>query len=183
MVNKRSLVVLAVLLVALSGCLGGGEPTDGANTTPDAPENGGDADGIGVDAPEPYTDARVEFSVGGGRRGELGVEIAETPAERRRGLSGRDSLPDGTGMLFVYNSAGERAFWMRNTLVPLDMIFVDAEMRVLNVEHAPTEPLDTPNDELTRYRSDGPAQYVVETDRGYANRTGVSPGDRLVIER
>jgi uncharacterized membrane protein (UPF0127 family) len=173
MPERSALVVL--VLVALSGCLGAGG-------TPDNATDGAEIEVPEVDAPEPYTDATVAFASDGEVRGELGVEISDTRRERARGLMGRDSLPDNAGMLFVYDGARELSFWMKNTLVPLDIIFVGEDMRVLNVEHASTEP-GVPDDELTRYRSDGGAQYVVEAERGYANRTGVSPGDRLVIER
>jgi uncharacterized membrane protein (UPF0127 family) len=160
--------VLVVCLVAAPGCLGGGT----------SPEDGN----VSVDAPEPYTDTKVRFVVDGQELGELAVETAETRSERARGLMERESLPEGTGMLFVYDTPAPRGFWMKDTLVPLDIIFVDGDMRVLNVEHASPEP-GVPDDELTRYRSDGAAQYVVEAERGYANRTGVSSGDRLVIRR
>lgn len=161
-------LVLVVCLVAAPGCLGGGT----------SPEDGN----VSVDAPEPYTDAKVRFVVDGQERGELAVETADTRGERARGLMERESLPEGTGMLFVYDTPAPRGFWMKDTLVPLDIIFVDGDMRVLNVEHASPEP-GVPEDELTRYRSDGAAQYVVEAERGYANETGVSAGDRLVIRR
>jgi uncharacterized membrane protein (UPF0127 family) len=156
-------VSLLVLAVVTSGCVT-------------------DREGTGIDAPEPYTDATVAFVVDGEQTGELAVEIAETRRERARGLMERESVPDGAGMLFVYEDAAPRAFWMKNTLVPLDIIFVNEEMRVLNVEHASPEPY-TPEDELTRYHSDGPARYVVEAERGYANETGVSSGDELIIRR
>jgi uncharacterized membrane protein (UPF0127 family) len=135
-----------------------------------------------VDAPEPYTDATAGFVIDGEVRGAIGVEIAETRRERAVGLMERDSLPDGTGMLFVYGSAAPRSFWMKNTLVPLDIVFVGSDMRVLNIEHASPES-GVPEDELNRYGSDGTAQYVVEAERGYANETGLSPGDELIVSR
>ena len=169
MPRKLRILVLVICLVIASGCLGGDQTSPGDGN-------------VTVDAPEPYTDAKINFVVDGEERGELGVEIADTRGERARGLMERDSLPEGTGMLFVYDTPAPRGFWMKNTLVPLDIIFVDGDMRVLNVEHASPEP-GVPDDELTRYRSDGAAQYVVEAERGYANETGVSAGDRLVIRR
>ena len=174
--NRRHVLVTVVVCLMASGCLGvgGNTPNDA-----DAPWNGSVEE---VDAPEPYTDADLAFVVDGEQRGGLGVEISNTTEERRRGLMGRESLPEDAGMLFVYDSAAPRSFWMKNTLVPLDIIFVDGEGRVLNVEHASTEP-GVPDDELAGYTSDGAAQYVVEVERGYANETGVSAGDRLVIER
>lgn len=193
--KRTALVLLTIALVLLSGCLGGGaeevEPdpenddapaADDETDTDEGEDGSGDSNGTGIDAPEPYTDAEVAFVVDGEERGVLSVEVADTASERQRGLMYRESLPNGTGMLFVYGRANQRRFWMKNTLVPLDIIFVDSNGRVLNVEHAVPEP-NTPDDELTRYRSDGPAQFVVEAERGYANRTGISAGDRLVVRR
>jgi len=198
--KRKALVLFIIVLVLVTGCLGGGSEEvgpDADDTSPaadadtgtndDGDSSGGDGDdgdGAGMDAPEPYTDAEVAFIVDGEQRGELAVEVADTVSEIERGLMERESLPNGTGMLFVYGSAGQRRFWMKNTLVPLDIIFVDTNGRVVNVEHA------SPGFEGERvcsnpdyYCSDGPAQFVVEAERGYANRTGISPGDQLVIRR
>lgn len=191
--KRKALVLLIVVLVLVTGCLGGGTAEDGPDADKNLPDtgtdtdeedssSGGDADGTGIDAPEPYTDREVAFVVDGEQRGELSVEVANNNNEIRRGLMERESLPNGTGMLFVYGSASQKRFWMKNTLVPLDIIFVDSELRVVNVEHA------SPGFEGERtcsnpdyYCSDGPAQFVVEAERGYANRTGISSGDQLVI--
>lgn len=198
--KRNALVLLIIVLVLVTGCLGGGTAEDGPDADTNTPDtdadtdtdtntnddsSGDDGDGTGIDAPEPYTDAEVAFVVDGEEHGELAVEVADTPSEIRDGLMHRESLPNGTGMLFVYPpNAGQRKFWMKNTLVPLDIIFVDSDGRVINVEHA------SPGFEGERvcsnpdyYCSDGPAQFVVEAERGYANRTGISPGDELVIRR
>jgi len=193
--KRKALVLFIIVLVLVTGCLGGGTAEDGPDADTNLPDtgtdtdeedssSGGNGDGAGMDAPEPYTDAEVAFIVDGEQRGELAVEVADTVSEIERGLMERESLPNGTGMLFVYGSAGQRRFWMKNTLVPLDIIFVDTNGRVVNVEHA------SPGFEGERtcsnpdyYCSDGPAQFVVEAERGYANRTGISPGDQLVIRR
>ncbi len=192
---KKEALVLLITLVLVTGCLGGGaeevepgadanSPTADADTDTDtSDDNPGGGDGeTGVDAPEPYTDAEVAFFVDGEERGELAVEVADTRSEIGDGLMERESLPNGTGMLFVYGREGQRRFWMKDTLVPLDIIFVDSELRVVNVEHASPgfdgERVCTDTD---YYCSDGPAQFVVEAERGYANRTGISPGDQLVV--
>lgn len=167
--NVRLLLCVLVVLALTSGCV-----STGGNTT----------DGNETGATEPYTDATVAFVIDGEERGTLNVEIADEHGERVRGLQNRESLPDGTGMLFVYPNQERRTYWMKDTFVPLDIIFVDRDRRVINVEHA------SPGFEGSRvcqnpdyYCSDGPAQYVVEAERGYANRTGLSSGDELVIRR
>jgi uncharacterized membrane protein (UPF0127 family) len=103
-------------------------------------------------------------------RVRLAVEIAETAEARARGLMGRVLSDYLVGMLFVFASAEQQTFWMRNTPSSLDMIFVDAAGKVLNVA-AYTTPM---SDQL--YSSAGPAKYVVEAKAGFAERFGIRPG-------
>jgi uncharacterized membrane protein (UPF0127 family) len=100
----------------------------------------------------------------------LAVEIAETPETRARGLMGRVLGDYMAGMLFVFASAEQQTFWMRNTPSSLDMIFVDGGGKVLNVA-AYTTPM---SDQL--YSSAGPAKYVVEAKAGFAERFDIRPG-------
>jgi uncharacterized membrane protein (UPF0127 family) len=100
----------------------------------------------------------------------LAVEIADTPEARTRGLMGRVLSDDMAGMLFVFASAEPQTFWMRNTPSSLDMIFVDADGKVLNIA-AYTAPM---SDQL--YSSAGSAKYVVEARAGFAERFGIRPG-------
>jgi hypothetical protein len=100
----------------------------------------------------------------------LAVEIAETPEARARGLMGRVLGDDLVGMLFISATAEQQRFWMRNTPSSLDMIFVDAGGKVLNVA-AYTTPM---SDQL--YSSAGPAKYVLEAKAGFAERFGIRPG-------
>ena len=193
---KKQLLILTVVLslVLVSGCLGGNAeevepdavPPD-TDTSTDNSETGDGSEGdeTGTDAPEPYTDAKVSFVVDGEERGKLSVEVSNSVREIERGLMDRESVPNGTGMLFVYGpNAGQRKFWMKNTLVPLDIIFIDSDGRVINVEHAsPGFTGEKVCSNPDYYCSDGPARFVVEASRGYANRTGISPGDQLVVRR
>jgi len=100
----------------------------------------------------------------------LAVEIAETPEARARGLMGRVLGDFMAGMLFIFETPQPQTFWMRNTPSSLDMMFIDAGGRVLNVA-AHTTPL---SDQL--YSSAGPALYVVEAKAGFADRYGIRPG-------
>jgi hypothetical protein len=100
----------------------------------------------------------------------LVVEIAEAPEARARGLMGK-VLPDYmAGMLFIFEAAQPQTFWMRNTPSSLDMLFVDAGGKVINIA-AYTTPM---SDQL--YPSAGPARYVVEAKAGFADRFGIRPG-------
>lgn len=104
------------------------------------------------------------------------LEVADSPDERTQGLMFRESLPENHGMVFVYDEAEPRSFWMKNTLIPLDMIFVAENGTVVDVEHAdPPEP-NVSDEDLERYTSDAPAKYVIELEQGFANETGIEPG-------
>lgn len=182
--------LLVVALVLLGGCLGGagviGGASDGQTTqqTTDVEEAETDeADTESDDRTtesEPTTDdenVTATFVVEDGENPTVTLEVANTSDEREEGLMHRQSLPENHGMLFVYEDAGPRSFWMKNTYVPLDIIFVAPNGTVLNVEHATPGPED--EGDLDSYRSDGDAQYVVELERGFANRTGVKAGTKL----
>lgn len=101
------------------------------------------------------------------------VEIVDTPASRSRGLMFRDSLPQMAGMLFVYEKPLRASFWMKNTLIPLDMIFADRTGLVTRV-HSGAIPGDlTPIDGGERVFA------VLEINGGLAKRFGISPGTQL----
>jgi uncharacterized membrane protein (UPF0127 family) len=105
------------------------------------------------------------------------LEVADDAGERRQGLMNRESLAPDHGMVFVYPDADRRSFWMKNTLIPLDMVFVSSNGTVVNVEHADVPPENSTD--YGTYTSDGPAQYVVEVNRGFANETGIGPGTQV----
>ena len=108
-----------------------------------------------------------------GGAARFSVEIADDAQERARGLMFRESLPASHGMLFVYPNERPLAFWMRNTLIPLDMIFVDAQGVVVNV-HANAVPHDE-----TSIPSTGPALAVLEIGGGLAGALGIVAGATL----
>ena len=101
------------------------------------------------------------------------VEIADTPETQARGLMFRESLPAAHGMLFVYERPGAPAFWMRNTLIPLDMLFVTPEGVVQHV-HAEA----VPGDETPIRGGDG-VLAVFEIRGGLAEAIGIAPGDEM----
>jgi uncharacterized membrane protein (UPF0127 family) len=101
------------------------------------------------------------------------VELAITPEEQARGLMFRESMPRGAGMLFLYDRPSTVSFWMRNTLIPLDMIFVDAAGVVTRV-HNEAVPLD----ETPIPGGDG-VLAVLEINGGLARRFGIAPGTEM----
>lgn len=109
----------------------------------------------------------------GGER--FDVEIAATPDEQARGLMFRDELPADGGMLFIYDQEAPRSFWMKNTRIPLDILFFDGERRLVNWHTA--EPCRA--DPCRGYSSEGPAQYVLELNAGTAAGLELRPGAKL----
>ena len=101
------------------------------------------------------------------------VELAITPEEQARGLMFRESLPRGAGMLFLYDRPSRVSFWMRNTLISLDMIFVDATGTVARVHHEAV-----PLDETPIPGGDG-VLAVLEINGGLARRFGIAEGSEL----
>jgi uncharacterized protein len=108
----------------------------------------------------------------GGPAVTVAVELARTPDEQARGLMFRRELPEGRGMLFLFEREEIRRFWMKNTLIPLDMIFLDGKRQIVGVEEN-----TVPHDEESR-GPDDPAQYVLEVPAGYTRRHGLGPGAR-----
>ncbi len=103
----------------------------------------------------------------------VAVEIASDDTTRTRGLMYRDRLDDGRGMLFVFGEVSEHPFWMKNTLIPLDMIFIDADRRIVGV-HANATPLSLEPISVGR-----PSKWVLEVAGGYAARAGIATGDAV----
>ncbi len=115
---------------------------------------------------------RVDLRWPGG--GEVfAVEVADDAAERAQGLMFRKAMDPASGMLFVYEAPRAVAFWMKNTLIPLDMIFADPAGRVTRV-HA----MAVPGDETPVEGGSG-VQFVLEINGGLAERLGIAPGAEL----
>ena len=104
-------------------------------------------------------------------------EIADTPEERATGLMDRETLEQDYGMLFVYKSKGAHPFWMKNTRVPLDIIWVDADMKIAHIEQA--SPCETETCET--YEADRPTLYTIETNAGFCEKNGIAEGDSVNI--
>lgn len=111
-----------------------------------------------------------------GRR--IAVEIADDHAERERGLMHRDRLAPGTGMLFVHDRQEPQAYWMKNTRIPLDILYFDAQKKLVSVSRAPPCSLGS---RCPPYPSSGPAQYVLELNAGDAAAMGLKAGDEIVF--
>jgi len=99
------------------------------------------------------------------------AEVANTAETRSRGLMYRDEIPDGTGMLFVFDREAERSFWMQNTYVALDVAFIDANFRIVDIQQMEPESTDI---------HDGarPAMFALEVRQGWFAERGITVGNR-----
>ncbi len=121
-------------------------------------------------------EARVEF---GGGAATLTVEVADTPTARARGLMGVESLPPDQGMVFVWGTLEDAAFWMKDTLIPLSIAFVGDDDRIhtiLEMEPCETEPCRT-------YEARRPYVMAVEANAGWFDEHGIEVGDTADLVR
>lgn len=107
---------------------------------------------------------------GGWGQARFTVEVADTFAERAQGLMNRPSMPTSAGMIFIYETTGPVAFWMRNTLIPLDMLFADEAGVIQHIHHEaiPLDETPIPGGEAIR--------YVLEINGGMAKSLGITKG-------
>ena len=111
------------------------------------------------------------------------VDLAVTPEERTRGLSGRPSMREEQGMLFVYDEDGARTFWMPDMHFPLDMVWIRADCTIAGVTaDVPNPPPDTPRDQLELYPSAGMVRFILELNAGQAAMHGIEPGDAVKFD-
>jgi uncharacterized membrane protein (UPF0127 family) len=104
---------------------------------------------------------------------KLDIEVAQTPDETQQGLMYRRSMLDTCGMIFIFNDEEDQSFWMKNTYIPLDIIYVSAKKEIVSIA-ADCRPLSEES-----IPSKGKAKYVVEVNGGYAAKQGLKPGDKI----
>lgn len=107
------------------------------------------------------------------------VEVADDDAERARGLMFRDSMPAEQGMLFIHETEEPQAYWMKNTRIPLDILYFDSAKRLVSQQR--DVPACTLGDGCPPYPSDAPARYVLELNAGQAEAMGLKDGAELKL--
>jgi uncharacterized membrane protein (UPF0127 family) len=112
----------------------------------------------------------------GGR--EIQAEVEINPVDMQKGMMFRDSLERGHGMLFIHEKPGLYAYWMYQVKIPLDMLWMDADHRIVEIS-ADTPPCKTRASECPNYGGHYPAQYVLELGGGEAKRLGLQVGQTL----
>ena len=169
---KALVITLVLISITLLGCdesagSGGSSATSSGSRAATTGASGGGSENPGD------TTRVVTIGASGGERVEVRVEIADDPFEQSRGLMYRTALAEDWGMLFVYPDEEERSFWMRNTLIPLSIAFMDSQGRIVDIQEM--KPLD---DDPPHYVSSEPAQYALEVNQGFFEERGVEVGDR-----
>lgn len=170
----RALLAAALLALALAGC----ERAGGAVTTT--------PNGSRLELP-PEAEP-VEFPAGtvrihsDGQIHVLRAELAETPAQRERGLMYRTAMPEDAGMLFLYPAEQEGGFWMYNTRIPLSIAYADAEGVIFQIREM--QPCESPYASLCpTYPAQRPFRYALEVNQGYFARRGIGVGARIEYQR
>jgi len=108
---------------------------------------------------------------------KLDVEFAESDYEHQTGLMYRETMKENQGMLFIYNSERVRNFYMKNTYIPLDIIYYEADSTLVSIQKN-----TTPRDE-TSLPSEGPAQYILEVNGGLSDEWGLEKDDKMSFLR
>ena len=107
---------------------------------------------------------------------ELEIEIVRTPEEQARGLSGRESLEENAGMLFVYDQPTTPSFWMKEMNFPIDIIWIGNDRRIVDISEN-----IAPETFPRLFRPRAPVQYVLETNAGWAKSHNISVGDQAIF--
>ena len=116
-------------------------------------------------------------------QGVLNLEISDTLEKRTKGLMFRNTMGGNNGMFFVFDYADYQAFWMKNTLLPLDIIWLDADAKVLGVKKnaIPCKELDRTQENCPLYRSYERAKYVLEVNAGWFDKNNIEIKDSLTF--
>ncbi len=166
-VLRAGVLPAGVLLAGFVACSAG----DGGTRAPGVEQG---ADRAGEAVPEAAAVAApvaglIPIRVGGI---EIQVELADEPAERQQGLMFRESLAENQGMLFAYPEERTLGFWMKNTLIPLDIAYINRDGRIVDIRQMEPQSTETHN-------SSAPAMYALEMNQGWFEANGIRVGDLI----
>lgn len=112
---------------------------------------------------------------------EIYIEVARTDKEKRIGLMGWENLLDGTGMLFVYDVNQRPVMWMKNMLIPLDIVFIGEDFKINHIERDAQPCIGVDTNECMRYKSSYPSNFVLELPAGFTVQHGIDQGDKIIL--
>ncbi len=173
-----------VLVLLLAGCSQNAEGQNGPNTgggdsspknvqDTSKPATSGPCKGIPVERCDNIEASQTVAIDTGDADVRVQVEVADDMDEMQKGLMGRTTLAEDAGMLFVYPEERELSFWMKDTLIPLSIAFMDAEGRIVDIRD-----MKALDDKPPHYTSAEPARYALEVNEGFFDERGVEVGDR-----
>jgi uncharacterized membrane protein (UPF0127 family) len=172
-VRFRKIVVVFALLLA--GC--GGPQADPATQSQRDSQASDTTAAVKEETTSGASGLRtLVIDASGGKEVEVRVEVADDLAEQAKGLMDRTTLGENRGMLFVFPEERELSFWMKHTLIPLSIAFIDSESRIIDIQDM--KPLD---DKPPHYVSAEPAQYALEVNQGFFEERGVRVGNRVEL--
>ena len=165
------LLLAGVVLAILAAC----SDDDGADPTPSAEPSGTAAatvSAIHTSSPAPAPTA--VFTTASGETVELEVEIADDAVERQQGLMLRESLPENSGMIFIFDGDHLAGFWMKDTLIPLSIAFVTSDGTILDIQDMEPETLES-------HRPPDVYRNAIEVNQGWFDRNGIDVGDSVTL--
>ncbi|HWQ56537.1 MAG TPA: DUF192 domain-containing protein [Bryobacteraceae bacterium] len=134
--------------------------------------------GCGSSGSDANTDVLQTRTISLPNGGRIRAEVKIQAIDMQRGMMFRESLPAGQGMLFIHRKPGPYTYWMYNVLIPLDIVWMDSNHRILEISHN-TPPCKTKASECPNYGGKPQSQYVLEIGAGEAARHGLKVGDTL----
>jgi len=129
-----------------------------------------------VKNPDKISDAKTRISLLKVKDSIISVEIADTPEKRQQGLMYRKTMKDNEGMLFIFETEDFRTFWMKNTLIPLDMVWMDPNYKVIYITKDAQPCVFDPCEMYV-----APAKYVLELKGGWSDRNNLQVGDSIQL--
>jgi uncharacterized membrane protein (UPF0127 family) len=171
---KYAAILLALIVLVLSSCSGEQDSATSATTSDKEASTGSSGASTSTESATNEELRTVIINTSSGEEVKVRVEIADDSAEQAQGLMNRTALGENRGMLFVFEEEATLSFWMRNTLIPLSVAYIDSEGRIVDIQKM--EPLD---DEPPQYVSAEPAQYALEVNQGFFEEHGVEVGDTV----
>ena len=167
---KRTIVLILMVLL-ICGC---GADRQTPTVDPDSGSTGsGGRSSTGQETTGQASATERVTIVASGGDVRVQVEVADDTDEMQKGLMGRTALAEDAGMLFVYPEERELSFWMKDTLIPLSIAFMDAEGRIVDLQD-----MKALDDRPPHYTSAEPARYALEVNEGFFDERGVEVGDR-----
>jgi uncharacterized membrane protein (UPF0127 family) len=160
----RALAIILVLLI-LAGCAG-----------ESAGKSSSSAVSSGATSAPSSEPRNLTIETSGGEEVEVRVEVADSDSERARGLMDRTALGEDRGMLFVFEEEQELSFWMKDTLIPLSIAYMDSEGRIVDIQD-----MKALDDDPPHYASAEPARYALEVNKGFFEERGVEVGDKAEL--